>query len=216
MDVFEFVCLLRGVNVADHDGPVREGTELVNLMRRDPQWGEYFRSGLEHHWSTCGRPVTEEWMKLLVAAARYLSDLIGGDVPLLAPRDAVEASVGICRTADAEALLIGKAVHRSIANQVSRNTTALSESVLEELRRLIGDQAARAVPASSKWLSTRDIAARLAIDVVTAARLCKKGLILAEKTQGGQWRTTEEQLRRSSYLNGQTRRRRRQGNGDVE
>jgi hypothetical protein len=34
---------------------------------------------------------------MLVANARYFSDLIEGDVPILAPREVVDASVGINR-----------------------------------------------------------------------------------------------------------------------
>jgi hypothetical protein len=135
---------------------------------------------------------------------------------VLAPRDVVNASVGIGHAGDDDALLLGKAVQRSIAAQVSRNVQLTNEALLEEISRLFGERAGRTVPPASRWLNTRDIAARLAIEEVTAARLCRKGLILAEKTAGGQWRTTEDRLRRSPYLNGQTRRRRRSGNGAVE
>ena len=150
--------------------------------------------------------------------ARYLSDLTGADIPVLVPRDVAEASAGLHRSLDPDAVLLGKAVQRSIAAQVARNVAATNESLLNEIRALFADRQNSAVPSGSRWLSTRDIAGRLAIDDVTAARLCKKKLIDADKTAGGQWRTTEERLRRSPYLNGQTRRQRqkRNGHGQVE
>ena len=216
MDMFKLVSLIRGVNGDGPDGRCYGPAELIEVMDTDPEWAEIHRSGMEHFWRTGARPATEAWIAVLVQAARYQSDLIGGDVPILVPRDVVEASVGICRAGQADALLIGKAVQRSIASQVAHNAQIHNQALLDEIRRLMGDQNTRAVPPSSRWLSTKDMAARLAIDEVTAARLCKKGLIIADKTASGQWRTTEDRLRRSPYLNGQMRRRRGKNNGKVE
>lgn len=103
---------------------------------------------------------------------------------------------------DDEAYEIGRAIHRSIQRRISEHLTLGMSDVLDEIRRAAGERADRAVPARSLWLTTRDIAARLGIDEITAARHCRRGLIDADKTAGGQWRTTEDRLRRSKYLRG--------------
>ena len=107
-------------------------------------------------------------------------------MPITVPRDIAEAGAGVSRGVDADVALLGRAVQRGIAAQVEKNAAATNEALLAELRALFADRQASAVPPASQWLSTRDIAARLSIDEVTAARLCKRELIDAEKTAGGQ------------------------------
>lgn len=217
MDVFEFLCELRGIN---GDGPHDDGkaytaAELNVLMRANPDWGREQRAWVEHIWRVPQRDVTEAWIETLIAAARLLSDLTGGPVPFVAPREMVEASANLRRQDDG-ALLIGKAVQRSIAAQVGSQAQITNEAVLEEIRQLFQGQPAPATPPGSRWLSTKDIATRLSIDPVTAARYCKKGLIDASKTASGQWRTTEDRLRRSPFLNGRTRRKQGRVHGKLE
>lgn len=216
MEIFDFICRLRGLNGTGPDGRAYDAAELVEQMRRDPAWGELFRSGVEHHWSTTNREASLQWMRLLVNAARYLSDLIGAEVPVLAPREFVDASAGIRRGGDHDALLIGRVVQRSIAAHITHNMQITNAELLNEIRHMLNGKSRDAVPAASRWLSTREIAARLALDDVTVARLCRKGQIQAEKTAGGQWRATEEMLRRSPYLNGRRRLPRRRASGELE
>lgn len=219
MEPFTFLSQLRGVNGDGPDGEWHPASELNALMTLHPVWGEEHRSFIEHTWRDANRQASLGWFRLLIDCARYLSDLLGTDVPVLVPRDVAEASVGIRRATDDTALLLGKTVQRSIASQVAHNVAITNEALLEEIRTLFAARRTEPAPSSSRWLSTRDIAVRLSIDEVTAARLCKRGLIHADKTAGGQWRTTEERLRQSPYLKGQNRRRRRSrnnGHGAVE
>lgn len=219
MTHFELLCVLRGIN---GDGPDCAGNltfnpaERVVAARLDPEWAADDRALIEQVWSTFNREATLGWVRTLVDMANYLSELVGGDVAVLAPRDVVEASAGLLRAGDEQALLIGRVVQRSIAVHVERNIQIANEAVLDEIRRLLGNHRPTPVPVGSRWLSTKDLAARLSLDEITVARLCRKGLITAEKTAGGQWRATEDMLRRSPYLNGQTRRKRGNGNGKLE
>ena len=216
---FELVCHLNGLQGDGPDGHVHEGKELVRAAERDPDWYLDFRSHIETVWREQTREVTRYWFELLVETARYLSDLLDAEIPVLVPRDVAEASTGCRRAGQEEPLLLGKALQRSIAASVAHNVAESNKSSVEEFKILLAERRCDVPPAESRWLSTRDMAARLAIDEVTAARLCKKGLIDAEKTAGGQWRTTEDRLRWSKYLNGQTRQRRRagkKGDGAVE
>jgi excisionase family DNA binding protein len=188
--------------------------ELNALMHADPEWGKDRRAWVEHIWRVPNRAATEQWIRLLVDCARYLSDVIGGDVPVLAPRDVVEASVGVRRSGDDGALLIGNVVQRSIAAQVNRQAEFTNEALLEEIRRLFGSRTAPELPPTSRWLTTRDIAARLGISKATAERKCRNGEIDADKTAGNEWRTTERRLRGSPYL--KSKKRRGGGNGELE
>ena len=64
-------------------------------------------------------------MKFLVDCARYLSDLIGGDVRIMASREVVESSLGISRPTDAEAIAMAK-------QSVNNAELPLQEGLLEE------------------------------------------------------------------------------------
>jgi hypothetical protein len=196
------------------NGDGQEGTcsneEMIRQMQSDPEFLLMEKSFREHLWRTACRADATAIVGVLVHAARYLSDVIGGDVPLLVPRDVVEASAGVSRPGQADALLIGRAMQRAIRNQLSDQTSQMTESLISELQRLVGALVAghptQAVPAESKYLDTKAMAARLGLSEITVARLCARGEIQADKTRGNQWRTTEARLRHSPYLNGQKRR----------
>lgn len=215
---FELSCILRGVN---GEGPGGWGSgeldpiQRVLVGRTDRAWAVRERSFREHIWATAASNHTAAWVRVLVQMANYLSDLIGGDIAVLAPRDLVEASAGLHPNSDQQALLMGRAIQRAIAANVERSVVIANELVLEEIRRLL-DHTPAPVPTAARWLDTKALAARLSLDEITVARLCRKGLITAEKTGGGQWRATADMLRRSPYLNGQTRRKRGKGNGQLE
>jgi len=111
---FELAFRLRISTGDGPDGKMHDAAGLIRLMRIDAEFRDWERSGAEHHWRHGDRGATEQWIQLLVATARYLSNLIAGDVPILAPREVVDASVGIDRRADEDALLIGKSIRRAI------------------------------------------------------------------------------------------------------
>ncbi len=158
------------------------------------------RSWAEHHWRTGGKETSEQWVRLLVAAARYLSDLIGGDVPILAPREVVNASVRIDRTGDNGALLIGRSISRAIRSQVREAVDINAQSLLAEFERLLEGVVNNTAPTHSKWLTTEHVAARLDLNRATVERKFRSGEIDGDKTAGNQWRTTEQRLRNSPYM----------------
>lgn len=202
MDVFEILCHLRGVN---GDGPEDDdksysAAEPNAFIRTHPEWGKEHREFVEFIWREVNHEATEAWLKFLVDCARYLSDLIGGDVPILASREVVESSLGISRPTDAEAIAMGKTMQRAIDNRVRQESSVVNEKLLADLESLLTGHAGNVVPADSRWLTTKDIAARLGISKVGAERKCRSGEIDADKTTGGQWRTTEKRLNNSPYL----------------
>ena len=197
---FELVYRLQISSGDGPDGQTHDAIGLITLMRDDPEFYELERSWAEHHWHTGGREASEQWIQLLVATARYLSDLIGGDVPILAPREVVDASVGIDRAGDKDALLIGRSISRAIRSQVREAADSNTELLLAEFERLLVGVVNNSAPAHSKWLTTEHVAARLGLNRATVERKFRSGEIDGDKTAGNQWRTTEQRLRNSSYL----------------
>lgn len=209
-EFFEFVFRLR-VSFGDgpeDDGQVYDAAGLIAWMRKDPEFALMRRSFFEHVWRNEGRLDTVAWIQLLVGGARYLSDLIGGDVPVLAQRDVIDASLGVNGKNDAQALVIGKAISRAVQNGVREQTAALSESHLAEFERMLQGVMNNMAPSHSKYLTTEQVAVRLTLSRATVERKFRNGEILGEKTAGNQWRTTEEKLRLSPYMKGKGRRRR--------
>ena len=213
---FLFLCRITGLNGDGPDGLVHDAPELVEQMHEHLDFMQDMKSLREHVWRTVNRPEAEALMVLLISSARYLSDVIGGDVPVLASREVINASIGIARLDDHDALLVGKAMQRAVRSQLSQERQQLSEEIAAEVRRIVEGMPARPVAPSDKYLTSDDIATRLGIAPVTVARLCAKGQIDADKTGGGQWRTTEARLKRSPYLNGKSKKSRGEGNGELE
>lgn len=207
---FEFAYRLRISSGLGPNGEAFDASQMISWMRDDEAEYEIERSGAEHHWRTTARSETEEWVSLLVGTARYLSDLIGGDLPVMAPRDVVEASTGVGRKQDGDAILIGKSITRAIQKQIDGNSAAQTQAHLAEIERMIAG-IVNAAPAHSKWLTTDQVAARLHLSRATVERKFRSGELEGDKTAGNQWRTTEERLRRSPYLKKKGRKR-----ADVE
>lgn len=213
-EAFLFIYWVLGINGDGNDEQVHPTHELIEQMRADPAYLAEQKAFREHMWRNACRDTAELLIQLFMLAARYLSDVIGGDVPLLAPRDVVEASAGVSRRSDADAFLVGKSMQRAIQTQLGNKSHEMTEAILAQIQQLVTDRGTQAVPVGSRFLDTKQMAARLNISKVTVARLCRKGSLDADKTSGNQWRTTEERLQRSRYLKG--KKRGGGGNGQLE
>lgn len=213
---FLFLCRATGFNGDGPDGRVYDAVGLVEQMRLHPEFLQDTKSLREHVWRTVNRAEAEALMVLLINSARYLSDVIGADVPVLASREVIHASLGIAHPDDQDALLVGKAMQRAVRSQFSQERQQLSAEVAAEVRRILEGLPAKTIAPADKYLTSEDMAARLDLAPVTVARLCARGLIDADKTSGGQWRTTEARLRRSQYLNGKSTKSRREANAELE
>lgn len=211
-----FLLIMRaiGANGDLPTGPVLADYEYNKQLAEREDEFEWVQSCQEHYWKTTGRATAERLVRLFVAAARYLSDLIGGDVPLLAPRADVEASVNVIRSVGDDAVRLGNAVQRAIKAQVIEQTQELGGTLAADIEKILAGAAVRAIPSASKRLGTNDIAARLNRSSKVVQRLCSRGEIDADKTAGGQWWTTEARLNGSPYLKG--KKRGRKGNAPVE
>jgi len=199
--LFLFVCrVLRVFQLDTGDGP-RSTDELIAEMRADPSQLAHERSLYETYWAGQGQADAERLIEIFMAAARYLSDVVEGPIPLLVNRDEAMTSVRLGDSPDGDAMRLGRAMQRSIQNQIERSTAGLSEPILAEIRRIVDDRPAIAVPTASRYLDTAAIAARLSLATKTVQRLCKRGEIDADKTAGKEWRTTEDRLKKSTYLN---------------
>lgn len=213
---FEFLCRVTGFNGDGPDDRTHDTEGLIECMRRDPEFLERTQSLREHVWRTVNRASAEALIALLVSTARYLSDVIGGDVPVLASREVINASLGVAAPDERDALLIGKAMQRAVRSQLGSEREQMAADIVAEVRRLLDGIPVRTVAPANLHLDTKDVAARLGIAEVTVARLCRRGLIDADKTAGNQWRTTEARLKTSLYLNGKRGNRNGGGNGHVE
>lgn len=206
-EFFELIFCFQGTYGDGPDGRTHDTAGLVLLMRSDPEFALRQRSFWENYWRNEGRLETVARIQVLVGLARYLSDLIGGDVPLFAPRDVIDASLGINGKNNGEAL-IGKALFRAVQNSVQEQAAAMSEAQFAEFERMLQGVMNNTAPSHSKYLTTEQVATRLSLSRATVERKFRKGEILGDKTAGNQWRTTEEKLRLSPYLKGKGRRRR--------
>lgn len=213
---FLLLCSITGFNGDGPDGKTYYSAGLIEQMRRNPEFLQETRALREHIWRTVNRLQAQALIVLLVSTARYLSDVIGADVPVLASREVIDASLGIARPDDRDALLVGKAMQRAVRSQLGQERQQLSAEIVAEIQRLLEGMPARTVPPADRFLTTQDMAARLGISEVTVARLCRRGELDADKTAGGQWRTTEARLNRSKYLRGKRLGRNGEGNGGVE
>ena len=82
----------------------------------------------------------------------------------------------------------GKAIQRAIRTQLNAESEQISAAITKEIERLVTGLPTQVVAPADKYLDTEAIAVRLAISEITAARLCKRGEIDADKTSGNQWR----------------------------
>jgi hypothetical protein len=199
---FLVACRALGINGDGPDGQVCTTEELIRAMRADPVYLEEQKEFWEHVWQGDCQREAKALVQSLMLGARYLSDLAGASIPLLASRELAEASAGLVRQPDAEALLIGKAIRRTTVNHLAKQSQQITETILAAIQQHLSGRPNDIVPTRSKYLDTKQMAARLNLNEVTVARLCKRREIDADKTAGNQWRTTEDRLRRSPYLNG--------------
>jgi hypothetical protein len=211
-EAFLAICKVVGWNGDTPAGHCATAEDAVRVMRANPDFLQSERALLEAAWRGSDRTRAEALIELLVAAARYLSDLVQGDVPLVVSRSEIEASTGLMRSLDAEAMSLGKTVQRAIRAGVREQSNDANEVLLAEIQKIIAAAPSRAHAPAGRLLSTEDMATCLNLSLKTVQKLCVRGEIDADKTAGGQWRTTEKRLRQSPYLKGKKRR----GQADAE
>jgi len=203
---------LCGMTSQTKDGQPVSTWELVNRMKDDPAELKRQRYVWEHVFRLFAPDHAQRIVRYLVNVAKYLSDVVGDQVPVLVPRDVVEAGAGIARPPDADALLVGKAMQRAIRTELNGKTDGMTQAILAGVQELIAGYAADAVPANGRYLNTAQIAKRLSMAPKTVRKLCNQGQIKAKKLAGGEWRATQEDLDDSPYLKKKNRR----GNASVE
>jgi hypothetical protein len=149
-----------------------------------------------------------EWLiRAHVSIARRLSSLLDRPASELVPPTAATGNGKELSTAKTEALEIGTAVQRSIRRTITECWTAGLREMVDEIRSFLSEHITDTIPDRSRWLNTTAIAKRLSLAPKTVRKLCGQGLIDAQKTAGGEWRTTEDKLRGSRYLLGRKHRR---------
>jgi len=204
----EFLTVFKILGVSgDGHGVFGTNEELIAQMREDPGYMKEERAFIEMVLTTVNRGVAEQLIALLHSTSRYVSDLIRGDIPVLVSRDEIVHAPTVT-SRDTDALRLGRSVERAIRNQVTVQSERHAEQLLSQIQELFNSAAAGFVPPSGKLVNTDGIAARTGLAVKTVRRLCNEGKIDADKTGGGEWRTTEGRLQNSPYF-----KRRRNGNG---
>lgn len=89
---FLLICRVLGIQGTGRGGRLVDTSELLDQMQEDPEFLTEIRALREHLWRTYNRVQAQALISLLLNGARYLSDLVGGDLPVLAPREIVYAS----------------------------------------------------------------------------------------------------------------------------
>jgi hypothetical protein len=204
-EAFLAICRVIGWNGDTPAGHCATPEDAVRVMRANPDFLQRERALLEAAWRGSDRTRAEALIELFVAVARYLSDVVQGDVPILVSRSEVEASTGLIRSLDAEALSLGKAVQRAIRAGVREQAHEANDLLLAEIQKIVAGAPSRTPAPVGRLLGTEDMAACLNLSLKTVQKLCVRGEIDADKTAGGQWRTTEKRLRQSPYLDGKKR-----------
>lgn len=185
-EAFLFIFRFLGINGDGVDGEVHTTTELIEQMRANPDYRAEQKAFQEHVWKTNNLPRTEALIQMFMTSARYLSDLIGGDVPILAPRDIVEAGVGVHRPPSNDALLIGKAMQRAIQGQLDTGTKKISEMILTKIGKIMDANHDGFITPNMKYLNTRQIGQQLGLAAKTVRKLCNNGDIVTKKLAGGE------------------------------
>jgi hypothetical protein len=182
------------------DGKTHDAEGFAAMLAADPEFAESERSVMEHHWRNRGYGDAEQLIHSFVGIARYLSDVIGGDVPILAPRDVIDSSIGIRGGDSRGELLIGKSIIRAIRSQTQATAQLGNQALLEEIGRLLRENAAYGTPPASKYLTTKQVAEHLELNTATVERKFRVGELDGDKTGGKQWRTTADRLMKSPYM----------------
>ncbi len=197
---FLLVSRLLGRNGDGPDGETHDEAGFAELLDADPVFAESECSLMEHHWRNVGGGDAEQMIRTFVGIARYLSDVIEGDVPILAPRDVINSSIGIHGGDSRGELLIGKSIIRAIRSQTESAARLENQALLEGIGRLLRENSSFGTPPASKLLKTKQVAELLELGTATVERKFRSGDLDGDKTGGNEWRTTAERITQSPYM----------------
>lgn len=173
--------------------------KVVRAERTEPDEAESMRTFWEHILATQERTMAEQAFTVLFDTACYVSNIIGGPVPVLLPRGDVESMNLASESGRGAALAIARSIERLVEAQSAALEQPRQERLLAKIEDVVARCGANAVPSDQRQLSTDQIAARLNLAPKTVRKLCNQGKIIARKLAGGEWRTTQQDLERSPY-----------------
>lgn len=189
-----------GIEWAEFDEPAISAPDMVRKFRSNPELLERQRSFWEHILTTINRKTAEDLVRVLFNATCYVSNLIGGPLPVLLPRNKALLLARTNANLQGSAMTIARSIRSLVCEQSVQFQAPREEQLLARIEETVGRAAFQAVPANGRYLSTAQIAAQLSLAPKTVRRLCNQGQIIAKKLAGGEWRTTQADLDRSPYL----------------
>jgi hypothetical protein len=190
----------------------RSNADMIRAMRANPAYLMEQRSFYEAVLRERARSTGEELLRLLHGATAYLSNLIGGPVPVLFPRIDMRTLKAANGDGPGAALALGRVVQQLVRSQGAEEQDRRNEHLLAEIEHMVAHAGFRAVPANKKHLDSTDVAGRLGLHPKTVRRLFAEQKLIGTKLASGEWRTTEADLAASPYL----KKHRRPANASVE
>jgi len=205
-DEFLVVFKLLGLREIDDDGRRVPNSEVIRRLRADPDELEDTRGVWEQILKTHGRDAAEKLLRLLLSTCSYLSNLLGGPVPVLLPRQDVDLLVRANGDSHAPALAIAKSLQRLVRAQVAELEQPRDEQLLSKIEDMMARVGTNPVPANKRHMGTDRVAGMLGVAPKTVRKWFKQGKLIGKKLAGGEWRTTQADLDASPYLQQKNRR----------
>jgi hypothetical protein len=175
--------------------------QTILRSRGDPNLLERERCELEQALKKVLRPQAEDAFRILFSATSYLSNLIAGPVPVLVSREEMHDMAASGHSGDGAAFAIARSLERLVRSRVTEQVAQRDDKLVERIQKVVGSSSPSPLPMNGRYLNTEQIGERLSLAPKTVRRLCNEGEIDADKTSGGEWRTTIDRLEKSPYLN---------------
>jgi hypothetical protein len=209
----EFFTILKVLGWTGYeDGPkVVSPYELVRHLSADPDRLDFQRSFIEHRLAHLNRPMGEALLRLLFSTTSYLSDVLGGPVPVMMPRDDVNALLGAGDGSDGAAAALVRSLKKLVRTQAEEILQPQDAQLVAQLEEIVAKVGSSGVPTRQMYMNSEQIGKLLGLAAKTVRRLFNEGKLIGKKV-GNEWRATREQVEDSPYM----KRGRRRGRAAVE
>lgn len=203
----EFFTILKILGwTAVEDGPAAVSPhELIRELSSDPDRLDFQRSFIEHRLANLDRPMGEALLRLLFSTTNYLSNVLGGPVPVMMPREDVNALLGVGDDSDTATAALARSFKKLVRTQAEEILQPQDTQLVAHLERIVAMIGTNGVPSRQRYMDSAQIAKLLNLAPKTVRRLFNEGKLIGKKV-GNEWRATREQIEDSPYMKSRRRR----------
>lgn len=197
----EFFTILKVLGWTGYeDGPrVMSPYELVRELSADPDRLDFLRSFIEFRLAHVDRSKGEALLRLLFSTTSYLSDVLGGPVPVMMPRDDVNALLGAGDGTDGAAVALARSLKKLVRTQALEVLQPQDAQLVAQLEEIVAKVGSNGVPSRQKYMNSEQIGKFLGLAPKTVRRLFNERKLIGKKV-GNEWRATQEQVEDSPYM----------------